>query len=214
MGCCGSHEEPVLFLRPDPIESADYERIYSDGEKLDQQTLVARVHEMIVNEPGEAKHRLAYALLMSKTGKKKTREEMEELFRNAQQTNANWAKVYSCWGYYLASLGATEDAGKKYQEGYEVVYAMGRGRMLDADDVELLGLYAAHGEEHGLALPLPAGDIWKDCALRAPENATAQGNYALYLLRHNDRAGAQTRLQKAAASGDEFWTEQYNKNFS
>lgn len=50
--------------------------------------------------------------------------------------------------------------------------------------------------------------LYRDAALQAPDNTTAQGNYGLYLARHNDRAGALPRLQKAAAAGDAFWMEQ------
>lgn len=91
-------------------------------------------------------------------------------------------------------------------------------------------LFANHAEETTMKLPgsMTAGDMYRDAALQAvrndllfhlvssraliilyrqPDSVTAQGNYGLYLLRRNDRAGAQVRLQKAAAGGDPFWNE-------
>lgn len=82
--------------------------------------------------------------------------------------------------------------------------------MLGHDDVVHLMMLATHKEETGHPQLPPAvtvASIYKDAALQAPDNVLAQGNYGLYLARNGDRAGALPRLQKAAAGGDDFWTE-------
>ena len=78
-------------------------------------------------------------------------------------------------------------------------------------------LYAAYGEAHGIPLPLPLGDIWKDCCLRAPNSTLANGNYGLFLLRNGDAANAKPRLEKARElendPEDGFWADQVNCHF-
>jgi hypothetical protein len=45
---------------------------------------------------------------------------------------------------------------KAYLAGYTNVFSVG-GRMLSIHDVELLALFGAFGEVHGVSLPLPPG---------------------------------------------------------
>ncbi len=95
--------------------------------------------------------------------------------------------------------------------GYNHVFAVG-GRLLSIHDVELLALFAAFCEVHGASMPLPQGDIWKDCCLRAPDSPIAHGNYGLFLLRSGDGSGV-ARLQKAKDLENDpengFWAHQY-----
>lgn len=185
---------------------------YSNGEgKVDTQTLVARVQEMIGNEPGNATHLCNYAVLMSRTGKKKTREEMEPYWEAVYKADKNFIRGYTAHASYLASIGDQQGAGEKYLEGYHIVYRQGGGgHMLGNDEVVHLMLLACHKEETGFPQLPPSvtvGSIYKDAALQAPQNAMAQGNYGLYLARNGDNAGALPRLQTAAAGGDDFWVE-------
>ena len=209
MGCCSSAEEVRYKLPEEPLKISDMNDYLAGDENLDDQTLAVRIHEMIETEPDQAKHRVNYAIMMNKTDKKKSPEEMKQLFEDAIQCDPNSSRAYAAWARYLLDRGDQKGAVEKLEQGYKAIYRTGT-RALTEDDVTLLCMYAGLGEESGISFPVDIGDIYKDAALNAPNSALAQGNYGLYLMRKNDRAAAQPRLKIAKDSGDPFWVERYS----
>ncbi len=216
----------VWFLKPNPclLPPSDLKPYLVAGEDAkrppSEEVLLPRVYECIVNEPQDARHRIIHAVLTIRQKReekeiKKSFAELEKLVDAAVQCDPSYSKNYSVLGYLLEKTGQTDRAGEVYLKGYKNIYQTG-GRMLETVDVELLALYAAFGEANGIPLPLPLGDIWKDCVLRAPNSALAAGNYGLFLMRNNDLANAKQRLEKARDLENDpegFWAEQLRCHF-
>jgi tetratricopeptide (TPR) repeat protein len=213
---------PVWFMKPNPclLPLADLKPYMLPGEKQPpaEDVLLPRVYELIVNDPTGATHRIIFAVLtirLKRDSVMKDFAELEKLVEAAIQCDANLSKSYSVLGYLLEKTGDVKRAGEVYLKGYHRIYAVG-GRMLDIADVELLALFAAFGEANGIPLPLPLGDIWKDCCLRAPNAALANGNYGLFLLRNGHAADAKPRLEKARDLENDpegFWANQLASHF-
>lgn len=217
----------VWFMKPNPclLSPKDVQEYLVAGERVppEDSVLLVRVYEHLVQDTTNAKHRIIYAILTIRTvmkagGEKAIRKELpaiEKLIEAATQCAGHDSKTFSVLAYVLEKTGDVERAKKVYNAGYESVFCVG-GRMLTTADVELLALYAAFGEEHGIDFAFKIGDVWKDCSLRAPESALAQGNYGLYLLRKGDMANGKARLERAVQlekDPEGFWAEQLREHF-
>lgn len=211
-------KEVAWYVKPNPCllrknEFAPY-LVGNEKEVPEDSVLQERAYAMIINEPSHVGHRLMYVIMaMRLKGSEKIGTELlKELTKyvdDAMACDPKESKCYSLKGFLYERAKKTDLAKEVYLAGYNNVYSVG-GRSLSIHDVELLALFAAFCEEHGTPMPLPAGDVWKDCCLRAPESAIANGNYGLYLLRKGDGAGM-ARLQKAKELEQDpegFWAGQ------
>lgn len=147
MGCCASAPDDGLppYVVP-PLEMSNMRDYVMDDERLDDPALVARVREMVDSEPDKATHKLNLALLLARTGKRRTPAEMGELFAAARAADPQHVPTYTHWASYADSVGDTAQAAKLYDEGYNVIYRGGAGRMLTEADVTHLVHFAVFGE--------------------------------------------------------------------
>ncbi len=161
--------------------------------------LTGRVLIALCKDPGDAKHRFVYALLVHD---KKPFEEVSQLFEQCLQCDPErqLPSVQETYAHFLERNGRLKEAAKWYEEAFDALYK----RQTTAADVNLMTLYAAFASEQQLDTAAKLKDVWKDCALLAPHLALAQGNYGLHLLR-TDKEAAKSRIEEAAKSGDEHW---------
>lgn len=142
---------------------------FNPKQELSDSVLQQRAYDMIINEPGNVKHRLMYAIMAIRLkGEKDLHSSFQELVKYVEDAKAcdpkeskvtvpldkvsrkadNRFQVFSLLGFLHEKIGQTEKAKQYYLAGYNNVYAVG-GRLLSIADVELLALFAAFSEMHG-----------------------------------------------------------------
>lgn len=212
-------KEIAWYVKPNPVllRKTEFQPYFVGGEKeLTDAVIQQRAYDMIINEPSNVKHRLMYAIMAIrlKGDEKAVKQALPELIKYVEDAKAcdpKESKCFSLLGFLHEKTGNVEKAREIYLQGYNNVFAVG-GRMLSINDIELIALFGAFSEMHGSSLPLPAGDVWKDCCLRAPDSPIANGNYGLFLIRSNKSADGAARLLKAKQLEDDedgFWAAQY-----
>ena len=89
---------------------------------------------MIVKEPGEAKHRFLYTLLVKD---KKSPEEVASLFEQCFHCDEQSAMIRDAYAYFLETEGQREKALEMYEAAFEALYL----RQPSPDDVNMLTLF-------------------------------------------------------------------------